>query len=39
LNHANFSNPSLSQTSSAFGRILTTNVNPRVFQLALKLAF
>jgi hypothetical protein len=39
LNHPNFSNPSLSQTSSAFGRILTTSVNPRVVQLALKLAF
>jgi hypothetical protein len=39
LNHANFSNPTLSSTSAAFGRILTTSVNPRVLQLALKLAF
>jgi len=39
LNHANFSNPTLSENSAAFGRILTTNVNPRVSQLALKLSF
>ena len=40
LNHPNFSNPSLSQTTaSSFGRILTTTVNPRVAQLALKFAF
>jgi len=39
LNHANFSNPTLSENSAAFGRILTTAVNPRVMQLALKLSF
>ena len=39
FNHANFSNPSLSESSSAFGRILTTAVNPRVIQFALKFSF
>jgi hypothetical protein len=39
LNHANFSNPTLSENSAAFGRILTTAVNPRVMQLALKFSF
>jgi hypothetical protein len=39
LNHANFSNPTLSENSAAFGRILTTAVNPRVIQMALKLGF
>ena len=33
------SNPTLSENSSSFGRILTTAVNPRVMQLALKLSF
>jgi hypothetical protein len=39
LNHPNFSNPTTSQTSASFGRILTTSVNPRVLQLALRLVF
>jgi hypothetical protein len=39
LNHANFANPTLSENSAAFGRILATSVNPRVMQLALKLSF
>jgi hypothetical protein len=39
FNHPNFANPSASQTSAAFGRILTTAVNPRIVQLALKYAF
>ena len=39
LNHANFSNPQLAENSASFGRILTTSVNPRVLQFALKLAF
>ena len=39
LNHANFANPTLSENSPAFGRILTTTVNPRVIQVALKLTF
>ncbi len=39
LNHANFSNPSVAENSAAFGRILTTSVNPRVIQFALKMSF
>ena len=39
FNHANFGNPSLSESSSAFGRILTTTINPRVIQFALKFGF
>ena len=39
LNHANFSNPVVSQTSPSFGQIPTTWVNPRMIQLALKLDF
>jgi len=39
FNHANFSNPILQENSSTFGRILTTAVNPRVGQLALKFSF
>jgi hypothetical protein len=39
FNHANFSNPTLSENSASFGRILTTAVNPRIMQLALKLSF
>ncbi|HEV2687414.1 MAG TPA: hypothetical protein VGV35_02635, partial [Bryobacteraceae bacterium] len=38
-NHPNFSNPTLQENSAAFGRILTTAVNPRVVQLALKFGF
>ncbi|HLJ46248.1 MAG TPA: carboxypeptidase regulatory-like domain-containing protein [Bryobacteraceae bacterium] len=39
LNHPNFSNPTLQENSASFGRILTTAVNPRVIQLALKFSF
>src|SRR5262249_11752720 len=39
FNHANFSDPTVSESSSAFGRILTTAVNPRITQFALKLSF
>lgn len=39
FNHPNFGNPTLNQTSATFGRILSTNVNPRVIQFGLKLAF
>ncbi len=39
LNHPQFSDPTLSVTSASFGRILTTSVNPRVIQFALKFAF
>jgi hypothetical protein len=39
LNHPQFSNPNLSQDSSAFGSITTLAVNPRVMQLALKFNF
>jgi hypothetical protein len=39
FNHPNFSNPTLSENSASFGRILTTSVNPRVAQLALKFGF
>ena len=39
LNHAQFANPSVSFTSASFGRILSTSVNPRVVQFALKLSF
>jgi Carboxypeptidase regulatory-like domain/TonB-dependent Receptor Plug Domain len=39
FNHPQFSNPSISFTSASFGQILTTSVNPRVVQFALKLAF
>jgi hypothetical protein len=39
FNHANFANPTLSENSAAFGRILTATVNPRIMQLALKLSF
>jgi hypothetical protein len=39
FNHPNFGNPTLSQTSASFGRILTTAVNPRILQFALKFGF
>ena len=39
LNHANFANPQLQENVASFGRILTTAVNPRVIQLALKMSF
>ncbi|HTS26810.1 MAG TPA: carboxypeptidase-like regulatory domain-containing protein [Bryobacteraceae bacterium] len=39
FNHPQFANPSVSFSSASFGQILTTNVNPRVIQFALKLTF
>lgn len=39
LNHPQFSNPNTTYASSSFGVISSTSVNPRVGQLALKLAF
>ena len=39
LNHPQFANPDSNFTSPTFGVISSTAVNPRVRQLALKLAF
>jgi hypothetical protein len=39
LNHPQFANPDSNLTSPTFGVISSTAVNPRVIQLALKLAF
>jgi hypothetical protein len=39
LNHPQFSNPDTNFTSPTFGLISGTAVNPRVIQLALRLAF
>jgi hypothetical protein len=39
LNHPQLSNPDTNFTSSTFGVITSTAVNPRVIQLALKLEF
>ena len=39
LNHPQFANPDTNFTSPTFGVITSTAVNPRVVQLALKLAF
>jgi hypothetical protein len=39
LNHPQFANPDSNFTSPTFGVISSTAVNPRVIQLALKLAF
>ena len=39
LNHPQFANPDTNFTSPTFGVITSTVVNPRVIQLALKLAF
>ena len=39
FNHTQFGNPGTSSTSSTFGIINTTSVNPRVLQFALKYAF
>ncbi len=39
LNHPQFSNPSVLYGGASFGQILTTSVNPRVIQFALKLSF
>jgi hypothetical protein len=39
LNHPQFANPDTNFTSPTFGVISSTAINPRVIQLALKLAF
>jgi hypothetical protein len=39
LNHPQFANPDTNFTSPTFGVISSTAVNPRVIQLALRLAF
>jgi hypothetical protein len=39
LNHPQFSNPSVLYGGASFGQILSTSVNPRVIQFALKLSF
>ncbi|MGI4830897.1 MAG: hypothetical protein ACRYFU_22310, partial [Janthinobacterium lividum] len=39
LNHTNLGDPQQTQTSSAFGRISSTNGDPRIGQLSLKLLF
>jgi hypothetical protein len=39
LNHTNHGDPQVSQTNAAFGRITSTNGDPRIGQLSLKLMF
>lgn len=39
LNHPQFGNPNLTYGQASFGQILTTSVNPRVIQFAMKLGF
>jgi hypothetical protein len=39
LNHPQFANPSTTFGGASFGQILSTSVNPRVIQFALKLSF
>jgi Carboxypeptidase regulatory-like domain/TonB-dependent Receptor Plug Domain len=39
LNHPQFANPSLSFGGASFGEILSSSVNPRVTQLAMRLSF
>jgi hypothetical protein len=39
LNHTNFGDPQQSQTNGAFGRITSTNGDPRIGQLSLKFVF
>ncbi len=39
LNHTNFGDPQNAETSSSFGRVTSTNGDPRIGQLSLKLAF
>lgn len=39
LNHPQFANPDTNFTSPTFGVISSTAINPRIIQLALKLAF
>ena len=39
FNHPQFSNPDVDSADSTFGQILSTSVNPRIIQFALKLNF
>jgi len=39
LNHTNFGDPQQNQTNGSFGEITSTNGDPRIGQLSLKLAF
>jgi hypothetical protein len=39
LNHTNFGDPQVTQTNSSFGSITSTNGDPRIGQLSLKLDF
>lgn len=39
LNHTNHGDPQVSQTNAAFGRITSTNGDPRIGQMSLKLLF
>ncbi|HEY4382828.1 MAG TPA: TonB-dependent receptor [Acidobacteriaceae bacterium] len=39
LNHTNFGDPQQTQTNGSFGRITSTNGDPRIGQLSLKLSF
>jgi hypothetical protein len=39
FNHPQFSDPNTNRSSASFGQILTTAVNPRVIQFALKFRF
>ncbi|MBV9301063.1 MAG: carboxypeptidase regulatory-like domain-containing protein [Acidobacteriaceae bacterium] len=39
FNHPQFSNPDVSTADSTFGQILSTSVNPRIIQFAVKLNF
>lgn len=39
LNHTNFGDPNQAQSNGAFGRITSTNGDPRIAQLSLKLLF
>jgi hypothetical protein len=39
LNHAQFSNPNTTPTSSSFGRVTSTSQWPRTIQFALKTLF
>jgi Carboxypeptidase regulatory-like domain/TonB-dependent Receptor Plug Domain/TonB dependent receptor len=39
LNHTNFGDPQQSQTNGAFGRVTSTNGDPRIGQLSLKFLF
>ena len=39
LNHTNFGDPQQSETNGSFGQITSTNGDPRIGQLSLKLSF